>query len=296
MKEIVVNTQLPVISMNYEEVKLSIEESLKKYKGIVVTEAGLQDCKSTQKELAGLRRKIDDYRKTVKREMEIPIKEFEGKCKELVTLVDQVEKPIKEGIAEFDNKRREEKRIKALTFIQIAIEENDLEEKYSSQLTVIDKYLNLSATEKSVVEDINQRADMLKQQQNMDKAKYELLKGSIESTLETVNTTIKTQLKYSDFEKYIEMGWDAARIIREINDKARMIREAEKIVEEPKQEIELPADSKPKSPEIKEIKKDEPLYFVDVHVEHNFEAIQVLSKFLKGNGYKYEVHNKGKVK
>ncbi|MDB1932944.1 DUF1351 domain-containing protein, partial [Clostridium tertium] len=39
MKEIVVNTQLPVISMNYEEVKLSIEESLKKYKGIVVTEA-----------------------------------------------------------------------------------------------------------------------------------------------------------------------------------------------------------------------------------------------------------------
>lgn len=292
MKEIVVNTQLPVISMNYEEVKLSIEESLKKYKGIVVTEAGLQDCKSTQKELAGLRRKIDDYRKTVKREMEIPIKEFEGKCKELVTLVDQVEKPIKEGIAEFDNNRREEKRIKALTFIQIAIEENDLEEKYSSQLTVIDKYLNLSATEKSVVEDIEQRAAALKQQQNADKAKAEMIKATIETTLDSVNKTIKTPLEYKDFEKYIEFGWDIARIVREINDKADLIRKAE----QPRQEIELPADLKPKAPEVKEVKEDEPLFFVDVHVEHGFEQIQALSNFLKDNGYIYKVHAKGKVK
>lgn len=294
MKEIIVNTQLPVIRMNYEEVKLSIEESLKKYKGIVVTEEGLQDCKSTQKELAGLRRKIDDYRKSVKREMEIPIKEFESKCKELVSLVDQVENPIKEGITEFDNKRREEKKDKALEIINEAIENYKLEEKYSKELTILDKYLNLSASQKSVVEDIEQRAALLKQQQNADKAKAEMLKATIETTLEAINKTIKTPLEYKDFERYIESGWDIARIVREINNQAELVRKAEQPKEEPKKEV--PAEVISNIPEIKELKKDESLYFVDVHVEHNFGAIQALSKFLKDNGYKYEVHNKGKVK
>ncbi|MBS5886027.1 DUF1351 domain-containing protein [Clostridium sp.] len=294
MKEIIVNTQLPVIRMNYEEVKLSIEESLKKYEGIVVTEEGLQDCKSTQKELAGLRRKIDDYRKSVKREMEIPIKEFESKCKELVALVDQVENPIKEGITEFDNKRREEKKDKALEIINEAIENYKLEEKYSRELTVLDKYLNLSASQKSVVEDIEQRAALLKQQQNADKAKAEMLKATIETTLEAINKTIKTPLEYKDFERYIECGWDIARIVREINNQAELVRKAEQPKEEPKKEV--PAEVISNIPEVKELKKDESLYFVDVHVEHNFGAIQALSKFLKDNGYKYEVHNKGKVK
>lgn len=294
MKEIIVNTQLPVIRMNYEEVKLSIEESLKKYEGIVVTEEGLQDCKSTQKELAGLRRKIDDYRKSVKREMEIPIKEFESKCKELVSLVDQVENPIKEGITEFDNKRREEKKDKALEIINEAIENYKLEEKYSRELTVLDKYLNLSASQKSVVEDIEQRAALLKQQQNADKAKAEMLKATIETTLEAINKTIKIPLEYKDFERYIECGWDIARIVREINNQAELVRKAEQPKEEPKKEVPLEVISN--IPEVKELKKDESIYFVDVHVEHNFGAIQALSKFLKDNGYKYEVHNKGKVK
>ena len=46
--------------------------------------------------------------------------------------------------------------------------------------------------------------------------------------------------------------------------------------------------------EVEEIKQDK--FFVYVYVEHNFEMIQALSKFLKDNGYNYEVHKKGKVK
>ena len=61
------NEQLPVIEINYEDVKKSLEETMGKYKGIVVTEEGLQDCKATQKKLAGLRNNIDKYRKDKKR-------------------------------------------------------------------------------------------------------------------------------------------------------------------------------------------------------------------------------------
>lgn len=290
--DIQVKKQLPVITLNFDEVKADLIANTEKYKGLIVTEESLKDCKSTQKDLAGLRNKLDGYRKDVKKEMERPIKDFEGQCKELIHLIEEVEKPIKLGIAEFDNKKKEEKQLKAQEIIANTVITLGLEKKYADELTVLDKYLNLSASAKSVVEDIEQRAAALKQQQNADKAKAEMLKATIETTLEAANKTIKTPLEYTDFEKYIEFGWDIARIVREINDRADLVRKAEQPQEAPKEETEL----KSKAPEIKEIKEDEPLFYVDMHVEHSFEAIQALSKFLKDNGYVYKVSSKGKVK
>lgn len=307
MKEIQINKQLPVITMNFEEVKASLVENMEKYKGIIVTEESLKDCKATQKDLAGLRNKLDSYRKDVKKEMEKPIKAFESECKELIGLIAEVEAPIKSGILEFDNKRREEKRKFADIKIFETCQALGLEKKYADQLTVLDKYLNLSASAKSVLEDIEQRAEALKQQQNMDKVKAEMIKANIESALETVNLTLKTPLQYSDFEKYLALGWDGPRIVREINERAAQIRQAEKTAEEmatkrieeekQKEEVQIPMDLKPKAPEPpKEVKEDEPRFYVDIYVESDYERIQALSKYLQANGYKYEVHNKGKVK
>ena len=307
MKEIIVNTQLPVIKTNFEEVKESLIVNLEKYKGIVVTEENQKDCKAMQKELAGFRNQIDTERKAIKKQVEAPIKKFDTDVKELVGIITEIEKPIKEGIKVFDDRRKEEKRKFADVKIFEICQKLGLEKKYADQLTVLDKYLNLSASAKSVVEDIEQRAESLKQQQNMDKCKLELLKGSIETTLEAVNETIKTPLKFETFEKFIDMGWDAARIIREINERAAQIRQAEKAAEEmatkrieeekQKEEVQIPIDLKPKAPEVpKEVNKDEPMFFVDVYVESDYERIQALSKYLQANGYKYEVHNKGKVK
>lgn len=292
--DIQVNKQLPVITINFEEVKANLIANTEKYKGIVVTEESLKECKATQKDLAGLRNKLDGYRKEVKKEMEKPIKEFEGQCKELIGLIEEVEKPIKLGISEFDNKKKEEKRIKAEEIIANTIITLGLEKKYADQLTVLDKYLNLSASQKSVIEDIEQRATLLKQQQNLDKAKAKMLKATIETTLESVNKTIKTPLEYKDFEKYIEFGWDISRIVREINDKADLIRK----VEQPQEEVEEIKEKIYKTMSEaadKALKEDEQLYYVDVYIEHNFEYIQALSKFLKDNGYEYKVNSKGIV-
>lgn len=307
MKEIQINKQLPVITMNFEEVKASLVENMERYKGIIVTEESLKDCKATQKDLAGLRNKLDSYRKDVKREMEKPIKAFESDCKELIGLIAEVEAPIKAGITEFDNKRREEKRKFADIKIFETCQALGLEKKYADQLTVLDKYLSLSASQKSIKEDIESRAETLKQQQNMDKVRAEMVKANIESALETVNLTLKTPLEYKDFEKYLSLGWDGPRIVREINERAAQIRQAEKAAEEmatkkieeekQKEEVQIPMDLKPKAPEVpKEVKEDEPMFFVDVYVESDYERIQALSKYLQANGYKYEVHNKGKVK
>lgn len=300
MKEIQINKELPVIKMNFEEVKGSLQETMKKYEGIVVTEEGLKDCKATQKDLAGLRNKIDTYRKDVKKEMELPIKEFEGKCKELIGLISDVEKPIKEGIKTFDDKRREEKRNKALEYIKDSIQVHKLAKKYAERLDVKDKYLTLSGSLKSIREDIESRALILEKEQEDEIQRQEMLKVSIQNAIDNANESIKTKLKFEDFTKYIKFEWPLDRILKEINDKATMIKEAEKPKEEPKVEekepVQIPLDfsNKPVEEPKKEVKEDK--FFVDVYVEHNFKMIQALSKFLKDNGYNYRVHKKGKVK
>ena len=306
MKEIIVNTQLPVIKTNFEEVKESLKRNLEKYENTIVTEDNLKDCKAMQKELAGLRNQVDNKRKEVKRVLEAPIKEHDKETKELIAIIEEVEKPIKEGIKVFDNKRREEKRKFADIKIFEICQKLNLEKKYADQLTVLDKYLNLSASAKSVVEDIEQRAEVLKQQQNMDKVRAEMVKANIESALETVNLTLKTPLEYKDFEKYLALGWDGPRIVREINERAAQIRQAEKAAEEmatkrieeekQKEEVQIPMDLKPKAPEVpKEVKEDEPRLYVELYVEHNLEEMKILSKYLKDKGYKYIVREQGMV-
>lgn len=298
MKDLEVSKQLPVINTNFDEVKISLLATVSKYKGIIVTEDGLKDCKATQKELSGLRNKIDGYRKAVKKEVLVPITEFENECKELEKLIVDVETPIKEGITVFDNMRREEKKTKALEFIAESVQSHQLSEKYAKRLTVLDKYLTLTGSLKAIKEDIKQRALMLVQEQDRELGIMQVIQGTIKGA----NETIKTPLKLSNFQNLIDMNYPIAKIIEEINKRAAMIREAEKPkpVEPPKEEIKpieqvieqtsIQFDNKAAEP----IKKEE-LFFYDLKIIANFENFQKLIKLLKTDGFEYKVNDKGRV-
>ena len=80
----ILNEIKPVIEINFDHLKTTLTETLEKYNGIIVTEETLSGCKATQKELAGVRNKIDRYRIDKKKELSKPITAFENQCKELV--------------------------------------------------------------------------------------------------------------------------------------------------------------------------------------------------------------------
>lgn len=305
MKELKVTKVLPDIKTNYIDVKASISETIAKYKGIVVTEEGLQDCKATQKELAGLRNKIDDFRKTVKKDMEGPIKIFEEQCKELIGLIIEAEQPIKDGINVFDNKRREEKKNKALEFIEENIKEYQLSKKYATRLDVLDKYLNLSSSVKSVREDIEQRAINLAKEQDAEIKAKEMQQATILATIESVNATINSKLKPEDFQRYIDLNYPLDRIVKEINIRAEAIRKAEnppelskvkeeevKPVELVKEQISIPESTKPVQEPVRDTER---LYFYVLKVVGNEECMLKLKKLIQSNGFEYETLNKGIV-
>ncbi|AQR95527.1 DUF1351 domain-containing protein [Clostridium saccharoperbutylacetonicum] len=304
MEDLKVTKELPVIHTNFQDVKTSLSETIEKYKGIVVTEEGLQDCKATQKELAGMRNTIDDFRKTVKKDMEVPIKAFESQCKELIGLIEEAEQPIKEGILVFDNKRREEKRNKALELIEECIKEHGLSEKYATRLDVLDKYLNLSGSVKSVREDIEQRANSLFKEQEDEINSKEMQKATILATIESVNVNINLKLKIEDFQRYIDMDYPLDRIVREINIRSEAIRKAEnppepqKTKEEDTKTPELVKEQIPiieKSKPIQGTTEKETLYFYELKVIGNEECMLKLKELIQSEGFQYQTITRGIV-
>jgi len=273
MLEIKLEKQLPVVTINFIEVKASIKEAMEKYSGLVVTETELAGCKATQKQLAGYRNKLDTYRKEVKKEMSKPITDFENQCKELIGLVTDAEQPIKDGIEVFNEKIRENNKVNALAVIFKVVIAQGLNEKYADQLTVLDKYTQLSAKTKDTKADIEQRAFILLQEQEREieqlrldeerrvealrleneriaelkkleeKRQIELAEAEVIRKAETLeiaiehitecNKTIKNKIEIDDFKSQIDLGATSINVIREINKRFERITEQEKPVIEP---------------------------------------------------------------
>lgn len=228
---------LPVISINYDEIKANLEIEMKKYQNIIVTEETLKSCKATQKELAGLKNKIDTYRKDKKKIFSAPIVAFEEKCKELISLVESVESPIKDGIAVFDDETKKEKRKAAHDIIDKVVAKVGLTEKYANQLTVIDKYMNLSETVKNTTADIEQRAMTLKIEQDREDELLDIIKATIESE----NKRINQKLDIADVQRLIDLGSTTTDILAEVKRQADRIYQAENppVIEEvPVEEVE----------------------------------------------------------
>lgn len=268
------------VVINYETLKEELIKQLDSYKGLVVTEETLGGCKDAQKELARLRNEIDTRRKEKKKELEKPIKDFEAQCKNLIALVEEVEKPIKEGIKVFDDQKREEKRQQAEELILDVAADYDLNEKYRAQLTVIDKYMNLTATKKAVREDLETRAFALSVEQAREKERLEIL----EHVLNSENARLNTKLQLSMFQRLIDSEAATNTIIEEIKLRAAMIYEAEnKPAEQPKEPAETPVQQE--TPQATPEKQYTAVY----EITGSVEELRSVSTYLRSKGISYRV-------
>ncbi len=281
------------VKINYEELEAELGKRLNDYRGLVVTEDTLAAAKDAKKELASMRTTIDSYRKEKKKELEAPIKAFEEQCKKLIAMVQEAEKPLNEAIAVFDEKKREEKKKIAEGVIGQAIAKYGLYGKYAAGLTVLDKYMNLTATKKAVAEDIETRATMLKAEQNKEEERINTIKAVIESE----NARITSKLSIQDFAYMVNGSADIPTIIAEVKRRADQIYEAEhvqekKVVEEEqKAEMEkAPVMGPVKEPEIKK-----ELYTATYKITGTYAELKAVSNFLKEQRIAYEVIEQHKL-
>lgn len=293
----IIKEQLPVIQINFDTLKAELMGMLEKYKNIVVTEQSLAGCKSTQKQLAGLRIKIDNYRKDKKKELSLPIVAFEDQCKELVALIGQAEDPIKEGIAVFDDEKRLEKLNIAKAIMAEVAEEVGLNEKYAALMAVQSSYSNLTATKADVKNDATARAMVLKSEQGKE---AELL-AIIADTIEDENKNLKKKMDIKNFERLIgtmstrEVIAEIKAMASTIYDAEHPVEVAEATVEEEVEEAIEEVEAEIIEPSPQEDIKADISYFGVYRIWGNLSELQCVSAYLKEHKISYTVESEGEM-
>ncbi|MEQ3340155.1 hypothetical protein [Clostridium butyricum] len=174
-----------------------------------------------------------------------------------------------------------------------------MSEKYSRQLTILDKYTNLSASKKSVVEDVQSRGQALKQQQEAEEKEIENTKASINAFVDSINEDINSKLKADDYYKYIP-GSNITRImeiIKREHDKVKLAENPPKVEvkQAPIQEkVSVLVDLEPQK--TVPVNQEEKLYFYDLRIVANLNNMLRLQELIKSEGFKFEVKNKGVFK
>lgn len=218
---------------------------------------------------------------------------FEEQCKELISLIEKAEQPIKDGIKVFDDAKREEKRKIAENLITVVADEVGLSEKYAAQLTVNEKYCNLTAKESDVKSDLEARALVLLSEQSRETELIEIIKDSIEAE----NEIIESKLKFEDFQRLIERGMKTKDILAEVKASATRIYKAENppkveaiaeptIVTEPVTEPII---------DIEPVNVIESIFYANYRITGTEKQLLAVSQFLKTTGITYKVTEQGEI-
>lgn len=158
--EVIVNQQPGEIQLNYEDIKMMLQEKLEVYKGAVVTEDGKTIAKKEVAYLRKLKKEIDDRRKEVKKTWNEPYDAFASKVSALLAMIDEPILLIDRQVKAFDEKQKEEKREK-------------IRELYGQSIGELEAYLpwekmyqhsweNVSVSMKKVSEEMQAKIDAVK--------------------------------------------------------------------------------------------------------------------------------------
>ena len=233
-------TALPrEIGFNFEELKAGLAERLEHYNGIVVTEDTIKEGKTDRANLNRLRTAIDTRRKEIKKAYMAPYTEFEAKCKELTVLIDRPIATIDSQLAEFEEKRKQEKleQVKAAYFNCIS---GSFREFIPLQRILDQKWLNATTTMKKIEEDLtawNERinADMLA----LDSIEEEYRVAVRQKYMETLS--VSAAIAHRDALRDAERAFkarEAERIARQERETAEAARAAQK-APEPDEKLKL---------------------------------------------------------
>jgi|GEM_PF-381837 len=262
-----------VIKWNYEPIKVQLTSFLEKYVGYVVSEDTLSDDKKTRAELNKVSKSIDDFRKTIKKDLLAPVDKFEDECKELVGMVKDVSSNIDDTVKEFELKKKEEKRAIANEILDEIKSHSEIPNEYLNRIEFKENFCNLSISKTQVREDIEQQLSLLDIEYKSHLEKVETIKSSVAES----NKKLSVKLKEEDFVEKLKFK-ELSEIIVDISKRADEIFETENKVEEEKPVV-IPVVEKPK--------KEEPIRTVTIEVTATDAQLVALKDFLKTNSISY---------
>lgn len=269
----VVIKQVPsVINWNYDVIKNTLSSFLEKYEGYLVTEESLTEDKKVRAELNKISKNIDEFRKTVKKEVSKPIDIFEDQCKELSGMVIDVSTKIDKTVKEFEDEKREQRRKSAMFVIEELTLSSGLPKEYTDRIEFKDSFTNLTSTRKAVMEDVAFQIGILKKEyeQFLENSK------TISIAVEEANKNISTKLFEDDYLNQLKYK-TVSDIITLINDRVASIKKQEEA--KPEVKIEIPKV---------EVKIEEETRSIILEITGTDTQLKALRNFLDTNNFNYK--------
>lgn len=280
--QIKINNFTPAkVDFNYEQIEAFLNETLKKYKGLVFTEETVQECNKTIAELRKGKRSLDDFRKKTKKELTKSVTEFENQCKELYKKFDEVIDPLVEQSDFFEEQRRNEKRQKIQKIVDELIQEQGLNEKYAQMLVIEDQYLNKSKTLKSIREELTITAETLSIQQDKEEADKELIKTKVELANAKYNVNL-SETPYIRLLEYENVEDIETKIMLDAERESRI-----KVEVEP--ESELISDELIELETMPEPNESAEIYMERYEVHGTDAQLDALEDFMKYQGLEWKI-------
>lgn len=297
MNELAVKTiefQPAKVEFNYEELEAILDENLKKYSGLTFTEDDATECRKTIAELRKGKKALDQYRLQTKKQLTESVTAFEEQCKELNKKFDEVIKPLVEQNDLFEEKRKEEKRVKVQGILNEVIEEFELDEKHAAELVIEDSYLTKSKTFKSIEEELSTLAEHLKMKQDKRASDEEIIKSHVElmntkHELNLIESTYINLLDYQEFQKVRDrIKSDAEEVLEQRRVEDQLLEE-QKALKAQQEEAERLA-AQPTKITTEPVQNEDATVFMDVYEVIGTEfQLDELEAFMKENGIEFKI-------
>lgn len=141
------------VTTNFEEVKQNLKAITEKYKGLVVTDQNQKDMEKTLREVVSLRMSIQKFEVNGKRKLRKPVDQFAEACKELLKIVNEAERPLREQLDAYEARRQEGvTKVILHKYEEMALDAGIREEFRSCE--ILSKWMNKTAKLKDIYEDI----------------------------------------------------------------------------------------------------------------------------------------------
>lgn len=177
------------VTTNFEDVKNNLQAITEKYKGLVVTDQNQKDMEKTLREVVSLRTSIQKFEVNGKRKLRRPMDQFADACKELLKIVNEAERPLREQLDAYEAKRQEGvTKVILHKYEEMAFDAGIREEFRSCE--ILSKWMNKTAKLKDTYEDIarlvSEQATAQKQHDDLKELKQSRMEAAI-LTIEKYN-------------------------------------------------------------------------------------------------------------
>lgn len=189
-----ITTQLPVITFNSTKLREQVHAFVEQYRNIVITEDNYKLAKHDSVTLNGVIKKLEARRKEIKHQLEAPVKAFDAEVKDIESEIQQARAEIDAVTNQYDEQKREEKRAYAKSVMDELAPAYHLHSPFAELVVMKPEYGNISASMKSIREDIESQFKMAQGQQLRHDSVTDLVNVTIQKA-----TDIHAKLTTDDF-------------------------------------------------------------------------------------------------